>query len=137
MIRSQNRTEIARSDVLKMFLILTLGLILSPLTSGELYERPFLQEILVPKNLKENQTFRLLCALTQGESVDFQWFHNDKKLESTNRRKIVFKDDSSELIIKSLSVDDLGEINCIAKNKYGQDVQKVQLLINGWFNLFF
>lgn len=118
-------------------MLLTFGLLLSPLKSIEDVEfskLPKLQQILVPNNLAEDQTVRLLCATVQGESVSFDWYLNDKKLEQDKRIKILNHEDSSELVIKFLSVDDQGQIMCKGFNKYGESTQKTQLIFNG--NLF-
>ena len=114
-----------------MILILFYGLLISPLTLADNLNKPVLQEFWIPKNLAENKTIRLNCALIQGESVNFEWFLNDHKLEQNSKRRIVQNEESSELVIKSLSVDDIGEIKCIGKNKYGQDSQKMSLIFNG------
>ena len=114
-----------------MFIILIFGLTLSPLSFADSNESPLLQELLVPRNLAENRTVKLSCAPIQGESVDFHWYLDDRELDSNSRRKIVSHNELSELVIKSLSVDDLGEIKCIGRNKFGQDIQRVSLVFNG------
>ena len=111
-----------------MYWLLIIGL-LSPLANCD--DKPILQEILVPKNLVENQTIRLLCGIIKGESVEFEWYKNDKKLTEFDKRKIKYSEDSSELIIKSLSIDDLGDYKCVSKNKYGVDSQIVSLYFSG------
>lgn len=110
-------------------IILIIGL-LSPSTFGN---KILLQEITLPKNLAENKSVRLNCALLQGESVNFEWYLNSQKLEHDERRRIVFHGELSELVIKSLSVDDLGEYTCIAKNQFSQDTQNVSIFFNGKF----
>lgn len=112
-----------------MFPILIFGLLTSPLIRAD--NRPLLQEFWIPKNLAENKTIRLNCNLLQGDSVSFEWFINDEQLESNEKRRIIHHQESSELVIRSLSVDDLGEYKCIGKNKHGQDVQKVSLNFDG------
>ena len=114
---------------MSILFILIFGLLSSSTFASN--DIPMLQDILVSKNLKENQTTRLLCSISQGESVDFQWFLNDKKIAEDHRRKIKLNGDSSELVIKSLSIDDLGDYKCIGQNKYGQDVQTASLVFNG------
>ena len=106
-------------------------LLLSSPALGELNEKLLLQEILVPKNLAEGQTIRLLCATIQGDSAGFDWFLNGQKIDGSTRRKIRRGEDSSELTIKSLSADDLGEVRCTASNKHGEVAQKVVLAFNG------
>ena len=110
------------------FILIIIGL-LSPLISCN--DKPILQELLTTKNLIENQTIRIICPLIQGESVEFEWYKNNEKLTESNKRKIKYGEDSSELIIKSLSIDDLGDYKCVSKNKYGEDSQAVSLYFNG------
>lgn len=94
--------------------------------------KPILQEILLPRNLAVNKTIRLNCNLIDGgQNVKFQWFLNDLQLKSNNRRRIILHDESSELVIKSLSIDDLGDYKCLAINSFGKDEQKVSLNFNG------
>ena len=94
--------------------------------------RPILQELFVPKNLGENKTVKLNCNLLQGENVKLEWFLNGKKIdEKLNKRKISFYGESSELVIKFLSIDDLGNYKCVGSNKYGEDVQRISLHFNG------
>ena len=93
---------------------------------------PLLQEFWMPKNLAENRTVKLNCNLIQGlQPLHFEWFLNDQKLEPNSKRRIVINEESSELVIKSLSVDDIGEIKCTVKNSFGQDTQKTALLFDG------
>ena len=98
----------------------------------ELYEeKPLLQEVTVPKILVENQTLRLNCALIQGGRSDFVWLLNDEKLKADKRKRIKLTEDASELIIRQISIEDLGNYKCVASNAYGEDVQKVSLFVNG------
>lgn len=115
-----------------MWLVLVVGLFLSPIQPSELNEeKPVLLEISLPKKLAENQAVRLSCALLQGHSVGFEWTFNGEKLTENARRRIIYHEDSSDLMIKSLSVDDLGDFQCIAKNSQGEDTQRVSLFFDG------
>ena len=116
-----------------IIIILIVGLI-SPMKFAD--NKPILQEFWTPKSLAENKTVKLNCNLLQGELANFQWFLNENKIDQNNRRRIINNEESSELIIKSLSIEDLGEIKCTSINKYGQDSQKVSLLFNGKFGKF-
>ena len=109
--------------------ILILGLFSSVTIAENL---PLLQEFWMPKNLAENRTVKLNCNLIQGlQPLHFEWFLNDQKLEPNSKRRIVINEESSELVIKSLSVDDLGEYQCVARNGQGEDNQKVSLFFDG------
>lgn len=114
-----------------MYLVLILA-VLSLIESIELNEeKPLLQEITLPKAIVEGQTVRLNCALIQGGSVYFEWFFNGEKLKENHKRRIKLSDDSSELILKKVSVEELGDYKCLVSNRNGKDAQKVSLLING------
>lgn len=114
-----------------LFIVILLVFGTWKVNSDEFSDKPLLQELLVPKNLSENQTVRLNCNLLQGESANFNWYLNDRQLEETNRRRIKLNDDSSELVIKQVSVDDLGDYKCVAEKNGFQDMQIVSLLMNG------
>ena len=113
-----------------LFNLILVGLFSSSLVNCK-NNKPLLQELLIPKNLGENQRIRLICALIEGEIVQFEWYKNDKRLYETNGRKMKYGEDSSELIIKSLSIDDLGEYKCLSRNEFGEDIQKVSLYFDG------
>ena len=93
-------------------------------------EAPLLQ-LLIPKNLAENQTVRLNCALIQGKDVTLEWYFNNEKIKDTNRKKVKLGDDSIDLIIKSLQVDDLGNYRCIASNRLSKDEKIIDLFFPG------
>lgn len=112
------------------FLLITAGLLGSS-TGADNIGRPILHEIVLPKILAENKTIRLHCSIELGESVEFTWYLNGQKLDQDGKRRIINHEESSELVIKSLSIDDLGELQCSASNKHGRDAQKVQLIFNG------
>lgn len=118
-----------------MWLILIFGLLNSVQLIELLTEdKPLIQEIVLPKNINENQTVRLNCALIQGQSVDFEWFFNNEKLKVNEKRRISLREDASELIIRHVSVEDLGEYKCVATNRHSKDVQSVTLFVNGKLN---
>lgn len=118
-----------------IFLIYFLWLLQLFIVNGQAIDKnqPMIQEIPLPKNINLNQ-IRLNCDLEQGlPPFAFEWYFNDKKLEDNNKTTIKIRDDSSVLIIKSISVDDLGEYKCVVKNDYGEDVRKVSLYVNSKF----
>ena len=107
--------------------------LLLPLLSAQLQANNpvVIQEVFVPKNLAQNQTVRLICALLSGEQpVSFEWYFNDRKLIENSNRKIKTGEDSSDLIIKSLSVDDIGRYQCSSSNELGSDRREVDVYFN-------
>ena len=101
-------------------------------------DRPLLQEITLPKNLNENQTIKLNCDLLQGSQVEFVWWFNNEKLVENSRKRIKSTDEFSRLLIKSLSVDDIGRYSCVASNEFESDRKDVDVVFNGqfWFLKF-
>lgn len=118
---------------LKMWLILILISFLKLINSTEISggEIPLLQELLVPKNLAENQTIRLNCGLIKGTNVQLEWYFNNKKLEDDLRRKIRLNSDSIDLIIKKLQIDDLGVYKCLGFNELSRDEKEINLNFPG------
>lgn len=94
--------------------------------------KPQVLEIAVPKNLKEGDEIRLTCDIKQGRfPIDFEWFLNNKKLESSSDLLIKNRDDESRLIIRSLSIEHIGDIRCVAINELGRDSQTANLFFTG------
>lgn len=98
---------------------------------------PIIQEILVTKNLVENSTARLLCSLSQGENVEFEWYFNDRKLIENDKIKITMSNDASFLVVKSLSIDNIGRYICKVSNEFGTDRKDVDVIFNGLYSSFF
>lgn len=81
-------------------------------------ELPLLQEIFVPKNLNEHQPIKLNCDLLQGKQpVRLAWLFNGKKL--------------NDLVIRSLTIDDLGQYECVGSNEFGQHKRQASVYFNG------
>ena len=112
--------------------LILIQLILINLVFGNEDYKPLIQEILVPRNLNENQTIKLNCELVQGYlPTTIDWYLNDKKLEDDNTRiKIKKSDDSATLMIKYLSVDDNGDYYCLAANQYGEHRRHASVYVN-------
>lgn len=127
-LRVQTSTQAIRKMYLAILIVLVQPLISSQLNGGD---PPVIQEIFVSKNLNENATAKLICSLAQGENVRFAWYLNDRKLTESSKRKIRFNEDSSDLVIKSLSVDDIGLYQCDSNNEFGSDRKEAHLYFNG------
>ena len=75
---------------------------------------------------------RLSCDTKDGKyPIDFEWWLNNKKLESSGNVVIKNRDDESRLIIRSLQIEHIGTVRCVASNEVGQDSQAVNLFFNG------
>ena len=93
--------------------------------------RPVLQELFVPKKLVENQNLKLNCDLMQGaKPIRFSWFFNDEPINESERLQIETRIDASSLVIKRLSVDNIGKYRCLAANDQGSDQQTVVVHVN-------
>ena len=95
-------------------------------------DKPVLQELFVPRKLVENQTIRLNCDLIQGaKPIRFSWFFDDKPIRENERLEVDSrKDDASSLMIKRLSVEQIGSYRCVASNDHGSDQQAVAVYVN-------
>lgn len=119
-----------------MFLICFLWL-LQPIIANEIIfqNKPIIQEVTIVKNKNLDQV-RLNCDLEQGvQPLQFEWYFNNRKLNDNNKTTIKIRDDSSALIIKSLSLDDFGDYKCIIKNSYGEDAKTVSVYSKSKFYL--
>ena len=114
-----------------MYLLILIWLIQPLITIQLVNNQPILQEISLPKNLIENQTIRINCALIQGDGVEFEWYFNGEKIAESNKRKIKTNEESSDLVIKSLSIDDIGNFQCVAKNEFGVMKKDIDDAFNG------
>ena len=122
----------SEQDERRMYLFVSIWLLQPLLTLQQSEGQVVIQEILLPKNLSQNQTVRLICALLRGEQpVSFEWSLNDRKLAENSNQKIKISEDSSDLIIKSLSVNDIGRYQCIASNELSSDRKEVDVFFNG------
>ena len=94
-------------------------------------QKPVLQEITLPRKLVENQTIRLNCDLLQGSRpIRFDWYFNDAPVKENDRLQITYRDDMSSLMIKELSIEQLGSYKCVAANEHGRDQQTVAIYVN-------
>lgn len=120
-----------------MFLLIVVALIQPLIATQPDSNRPLLQEITLPKNLNENQTIKLNCDLLQGGQVEFAWLFNNEKLVESSRKRIKSNDEYSYLVIRSLSVDDIGRYTCVAQSsEFESDRKEVDVFFNGQFFLF-
>ena len=100
--------------------------------------RPILLEIALPKKLVENQPIRLNCDLLQGaRPIQFSWYFDDVPIKQNERLQIETRADSSSLMIKRLSVDQIGSYRCVSTNEHGSDQQTVAVYANSkWLRVF-
>lgn len=102
-------------------------------STGHNDAKPILQEILLPRRIVENQNIKLNCDLLNGAKSTFSWYFNDELIKENDRVQIVQREDESNLIIKEVSIDDLGTYRCVASNSFGSDQQRVSVLFNSKF----
>lgn len=99
--------------------------------------KPLIQEIYVPRQLKQAKSVRLSCGTIQGElPMMFSWFFNNVQItggDQFQRSNFIIRtaDTSSDLIIRSLSIDNIGRYSCSSSNKHGTDTQNVSIQFEG------
>ena len=114
-----------------MLLIYLIGCFAIAKANDDNRQKPVLLEILVPRKLVENQTIRLNCDLLQGaRPIKFVWYFNDAPVKENERLQIETRTDASSLMIKGLSVEQIGSYRCVGANEYGSDQQTVAVYVN-------
>ena len=119
--------------VQKIVICLKLVSLISLVDSND--NQPLLQEIPVPKNINENQIVKLSCDLIQGKQpIKIEWYFKNRKIEDDSKYKIRVTEDFANLMIRSLSIDDLGEYFCLASNEFGNHKRYASVYVNSKFN---
>ena len=120
-------------------LFVLLNALLIGLLDGQTFDqgRPLIQEIYVPRQLKQANSVRLNCGTVQGElPMVFSWFFNNRQITGSDqfqRSNFIVRtaETNSDLIIKSLSIDTIGQYSCSSSNRHGTDAQNVSILLEG------
>ncbi|GFS44500.1 titin [Nephila pilipes] len=95
-------------------------------------DQPVLNPMYVPPNLAIGDNIELSCIVKRGSSpIQIEWLHNQKKISSLQKRKIINYESSSHLSIGKIEPGDIGNYTCVAKNRIGQDSNTVILIIEG------
>ncbi|GFS81160.1 titin [Trichonephila clavipes] len=102
----------------------------SVIIEGSSDEQPVLNPMYVPPNLSIGDNIELSCIVKRGSyPVQIQWLHNDKKVTSLQKYKIINSESSSHLSIGKIQPEDIGNYTCVAKNRFGHDSNTVVLII--------
>ncbi|GBM66125.1 Titin [Araneus ventricosus] len=100
------------------------------LIEGVSEEPPVLNPMYVPPNLAIGDNIELSCIVKRGSyPVQLEWLHNDQKVTSLRKYKIINSESSSHLSIGKIQPEDIGNYTCVAKNRYGHDSNTVVLII--------
>lgn len=86
----------------------------------------------VAESVNLSKWIRLSCDTKDSKyPIAFEWLLNNRKLETSSNVVIKNRDDESRLIIKSLQIEHIGTVKCVASNEVGWDSQTVNLYFNG------
>lgn len=97
-------------------------------------EKPLIHDLLVPSKLVEGKKFYLTCHLNSGKQpISFAWYHADELVRPSDNIAVVSAEESSQLIIKEMRLQDSGQYVCRVENAYGSDSRSVDLKLNGRF----
>lgn len=119
-----------------MLFLCTLNLLLSIALGGE---PPSIQPIPINGHLVKGQRFKLGCTVFSGSTpMHFEWFKDGQKIISDKQLVIrSSNDDSSDLIINSIKVEDAGTYKCEVKNDIGLDSIEVKVQVKGNFSMLY
>jgi hypothetical protein len=94
---------------------------------------PLIQPIPVSGHLVQGQRFKLGCTVFSGSvPMQFEWFRNDRPIVPGKRFTIRSSyDESSDLIVNAIQLEDAGTYKCIVKNSVGSDSTEVAVHVKG------
>ncbi|GFU50497.1 titin [Nephila pilipes] len=98
------------------------GSVLKKTFSLIVYDAPKIQPFQFPSQIKRGDTASITCALMRGSHpVKFTWIKDGKPLENRLTANIISNEDLSNLIIKSVDENSVGNYTCIASSSFGND----------------
>nr|XP_027199390.1 Down syndrome cell adhesion molecule homolog [Dermatophagoides pteronyssinus] len=119
--------------LIKSFIVIHLLIFISIVEANV---APKLQPI-IPKFYQSlNSNLKIFCTIQHGSKpFRFEWHRNDRQLlanlKNVNYRIETLGDDDSMLIMERLGSNDSGNYSCIARNSYGMDRQRTQIIVTG------
>ena len=96
-------------------------------------DSPIIQPIPISGNIIEGQKFKLGCTVFSGSTpIKFEWYKNDKKIKPGEEFSIRSNyEDSSDLIINPVRMQNSGLYVCVASNGGGSDSTRVEIRVQG------
>ncbi|XP_022257360.1 Down syndrome cell adhesion molecule-like protein Dscam2 [Limulus polyphemus] len=99
----------------------------------ECLDLPRIQPFTFPTKAELHTRVNVLCSLSKGTlPVTFMWIkYSGPLVELADKIEILSQRDSSQLQIKNLSGEDVGNYTCVAKNTAGETRFTAELLVEG------
>ena len=114
-----------------MFFIILMLLLLSKSNCQNKEEKPTIEDLFTSTNLIEGKKYSVFCQASK-ESVNFGWLLNGRKVILNDNIVIDNHEDNSQLIIKSMNLENAGDYTCQIKNSNDilQDSRTVSVKLN-------
>ena len=78
----------------------------------------------------EEDSVRIQCRVGGRPPPDIQWYLHGKRLIQDNRHKIIVNESGCHtLLINACQLSDTGPITCVARNRSGEAMAQVDLMI--------
>lgn len=91
----------------------------------------FIQKLEPSQLFKKDDSVQLECKVAGTLPIKMTWFKNDKEIKESDACSMTFSNSIATLKIFSLSLEDIGEYVCQAKNEAGTDICSCAVIVKG------
>lgn len=95
-------------------------------------DSPVLNPLTVPPNIVIGDNTEILCSIKRGSPpIEFRWLHNNERIQSHSKYKILTTKTSSHFSIGEIQASDIGNFTCVAQNEFGMDSKMEYVFLEG------
>lgn len=91
----------------------------------------FVEKLEQSQLFKKGDAVQLECKVAGTPTISITWFKNDKEIKESDACSMSFLNSIAALRIYSISLEDVGEYLCQAKNEAGTDTCSCAVIVKG------